>query len=97
MCVRVHVDDYFLQFETSQNRMAWLDRPTCQFRSHTTDEMGLDQQERLMVTEEPFLRSWSWWLRYATSSYLIYAITVGRQNVFAKTKIENCVEVSGSD
>ena len=69
----------------------WVGWPTCQSWNHTSDEMGLGQQGMPKVAWEPFLRSMSWCWVYATTSYSVYAITVGRQNVFAKTKLENCV------
>jgi hypothetical protein len=43
--------------------------------------------------QDPFSRGWSWCRVHATTSYLVYAITDDRQNVFAKTKSENCVAV----
>ncbi len=46
--------------------------------------------------QDPFRRGWSWCRVRATTSYLVYAITDDRQNVFAKTKSENCVCKLGS-
>ncbi len=53
--------------------------------------MDPNREEKPKEGWSPFIRSWSRWLRYATTSYLVYAITDDGRYVFAETKLENCV------